>query len=103
MRADLSYYSSPPVLMACLHAWQQHFAISKNEVLWENLKALVRTDQADIFKAAVDEIQQLAPLPFFEYFTKTWLPDTFVRMWSALHQKNRTLLEMSGTNMLVKA
>ncbi|KAF8951341.1 hypothetical protein BDZ97DRAFT_1684876, partial [Flammula alnicola] len=86
-----------------LHAWQQHFAISKNEVLWEKLKALVRIDNLAALDAAILEIRSLSSPSFLKYFTEYWLLERFVRMWSAVYRRDRELLEISDTNMLAEA
>jgi MULE transposase domain. len=86
-----------------LHAWQQHFIISQHPILWEKLKAWIRvTDEAE-FSTYWNVIMTLAPLNFIDYLQEYWMPVKFIKMWSAVHRANRTILEQSDTNMLVEA
>lgn len=86
-----------------LHAWQQHFVISQNELLWDKLKALIRIENSADLEAALSEIKDLVPMPFWDYFVKHWLPLQFLMMWSAVYRKNRGIYLLSDTNMLVEA
>jgi hypothetical protein len=60
------------------------------------------TDLAD-FNAAWAKIQEISPASFVEYLKGTWMSDQVVKMWSAVHRKNRTINELWDTNMLVEA
>jgi hypothetical protein len=99
-------YRSQAFILLCwwhlLHAWQQHFAISKFPELWELLKKWVRMDEEEDFKQAWREIQRTALSKVVQYLTDYWMPDTVVRMWSASHHRTRTIFEMCDTNMLVE-
>jgi hypothetical protein len=86
-----------------LHAWQQHFHISQNPELWELLKKWVRMTREDEFNAAWAEIQRIAPPKFVVYLKQYWMPAHVVRMWSAVHRKDRTIFECCDTNMLIEA
>ncbi|KAJ7347674.1 hypothetical protein DFH08DRAFT_960107 [Mycena albidolilacea] len=85
-----------------LHAWQQHFHISQNPELWELLKKWVRMTHEDEFNAAWAEIQRIAPPKFVVYLKQYWMPAHVVRMWSAVHRKDRTIFECCDTNMLIE-
>ena len=57
-----------------LHAWQQHFIVAHYPDMWALLNIL--------------------------YLENTWLKQW--HMWSATERQNRTILELSDTNMLVE-
>jgi hypothetical protein len=86
-----------------LHAWQQHFVISQHELLWDKLRALIRIENSADLEAALAEIKDLAPTPFWDYFVKYWLPQQFLMMWSAVYRRNRGIYLLSDTNMLIEA
>lgn len=86
-----------------LHAWQQHFVISQNELLWTKLKALLRLEDPVLFDAALVEIEGLAPPRFWVYLVKNWLPQKFVLMWSAVYHRSRGIHLLNDTNMLIEA
>ncbi|KAL0056532.1 hypothetical protein AAF712_016863, partial [Marasmius tenuissimus] len=71
------------------------------EELWKLLQRWIRITSEVEFQAAWVEIQNSAPLSLVEYFRVYWLPD--VKMWSAVHRQDRTVFELSDTNMLVEA
>ena len=50
-----------------LHAWQQHFVISRHPELWEKLKAWIWISNTEKFEHAWVEIQSLAPPEFTSY------------------------------------
>jgi hypothetical protein len=84
-----------------LHAWQQHFVTTHYPELWDLLKKWVRmTDQPE-FDQSYKEIRTLAPQSFVEYLEVNWLNE--VNLWSAVYRKDRTVFELSDTNMLVEA
>jgi hypothetical protein len=86
-----------------LHTWQQHFHIASHPELWDVLKKWIRmTEQAD-FDAAWQQIQGMAPESFINYLCRYWMPEHIVRMWSAVHRKNRSIWELCDTNMLIEA
>jgi hypothetical protein len=86
-----------------LHAWQKHFHTTLHPELWDLLKRWIRmTDFAD-FNAAWSKIQEISPASFVEYLKGTWMSDQVVKMWSAVHRKNRTINELWDTNMLIEA
>ncbi|KAJ7306159.1 hypothetical protein DFH08DRAFT_622790, partial [Mycena albidolilacea] len=44
-----------------------------------------------------------APPKFVVYLKQYWMPAHVVRMWSAVHRKDRTIFECCDTNMLIEA
>ena len=86
-----------------LHAWQQHFVISQNELLWTKLKALIRLEDSTLFEAALAEIKDLAPIRFWDYLINNWLPQKFILMWSAVYRRDRGIHLLNDTNMLTEA
>lgn len=84
-----------------LHAWQQHFVTCHHPELWELLKKWVRiTDEVD-FETSWDKIKAIAPPSMIEYLQTNWLDER--HLWSAVYRQDRTIFEMSDTNMLVEA
>jgi len=86
-----------------LHAWQQHFVISQNELLWVKLKALIRLENPVALEAALAEVKDLAPPQFWDYFVNYWLPQKYLVMWSAIYRRNRGIYLLNDTNMLIEA
>ena len=80
-----------------LHAWQQHIVIAHFQELWKLLKGWIRLTEKSEFE---EKIKQLAPTSFIEYISEYWMS---VYMWSATERKDRTIFEISETNMLVEA
>jgi hypothetical protein len=85
-----------------LHAWQQHFSISQNKLLWMKLKALIWLEDSELFNAALVEIQNLAPSHFWAYLVKNWLPEKLVCMWSAIYRQSQGIHLLNDTNMLIE-
>ena len=82
-----------------LHAWQQHLVIVHFQELWKLLKGWIRVTEKSEFEDCWEKIQQLAPASFIEYILEYWMP--VWHMWSATERKDRTIFEISETNMLV--
>jgi hypothetical protein len=84
-----------------LHDWHQYFMTSHHPELWNLLKAWVRiTDQGE-FDRQWEKIQKIAPKSVIDYLQAEWLGDR--NLWSAVARTDRSLLELSDTNMLVEA
>jgi hypothetical protein len=86
-----------------LHAWQQHFHISKHPELWELLKKWIRITDQKTFEETWTQIQRIAPEGFAEYLKQYWMSDRVVRMWFAVYRTSRSIFEACDTNMLVEA
>ena len=84
-----------------LHAFQQHFHTNDHPELWQKLKQWVRVEDKEIFENLWEEIQGLAPSNFVNYLSKHWMNE--VELWSAVYRKDRTIHELSDTNMLLEA
>ena len=84
-----------------LHAWQQHFVISHHPELWMLLKEWIRITDEDTFNQQWESIKHCAPASVIDYLEKEWLNDR--DLWSAIARKDRSILELGDTNMLVEA
>ena len=84
-----------------LHAWQQHFTVAHYPDMWVLLKKWIRLTDCREFMDCWVKIQKLAPSRFILYLENTWLKNWC--MWSATECQNRTIFELSDTNMLVEA
>lgn len=82
------------------HAWQQHIVIAHYPELWEELKRWYRITDENEFDTCWAKIQSLAPPSFIEYITTHWLP--VKELWLGIYRKNRSVFELSDTNMLVE-
>lgn len=84
-----------------LHAWRQHFVTAHFPELWELLKGWIRLTEESSFNERWTKIQQLAPASFVDYINQYWMP--VWKMWSARERLQRTIFEISDTNMLIEA
>jgi hypothetical protein len=84
-----------------LHAWQQHFVISQFPELWDLMKKWLRMTSRKDFDVCWVEIQSLAPPSVVKYLQTNWLDEP--HLWSAVYRQDRTIFELSDTNMLVEA
>ncbi|KAJ7590061.1 hypothetical protein C8J56DRAFT_772163, partial [Mycena floridula] len=67
------------------------------------LKKWIRiSDKAD-FETAKSKILELAPPDFADYLNQHWLAPEWMRMWSAVFRKGRSIYDHSDTNMLIEA
>ena len=86
-----------------LHAWQQHFVVQHYSELWKKLQGWVRITDGEEFWKAWRDIKTCAPASLISYFETYWLGNEFLPLWSAVYRKDRTIFELSDTNMLVEA
>jgi hypothetical protein len=86
-----------------LHAMRSHFNTNQYPVLWDKVKAWVKTtDQIDFAKLWVEiSGDPSAPQSFIAYLKAQWLPVT--PKWSRVLRKGRSIYEEGDTNMLIEA
>ena len=84
-----------------LHAWQQYFVISQHPKLWELLKAWVRITDPEAFDRQWELIKEIAPPSVRQYLETEWWAER--DLWSAVSRRDRSVYELSDTNMLVEA
>src|SRR3954451_5044644 len=84
-----------------LHAWQQHFVTSQHPELWKLLKAWVRITDQEGFDRQWEAIKNVAPASVIQYLEMEWWGDR--TLWAAITRKDRSVFELSDTNMLVEA
>ena len=82
---------------------RSHFVITEFDVLWLKIKALVKTDNQDIFDNLWQEIctDPSVPKSVVKYLNNGWMNRP--NMWSKVHWKNRTIFKEGDTNMLIEA
>jgi hypothetical protein len=82
---------------------RSHFNTNQYPVLWDKVKAWVKTtDQIEFAKLWVKiSGDPSAPQPFIAYLKAQWLPVT--PKWSRVLRKGRSIYEEGDTNMLIEA
>jgi hypothetical protein len=80
-----------------------HFNTNQYPVLWDKVKAWVKTtDQIEFAKLWVEiSGDPSAPQSFIAYLKAQWLPVTL--KWSKVLRKGRSIYEEGDTNMLIEA
>ncbi|CAK5284599.1 unnamed protein product [Mycena citricolor] len=86
-----------------LHAWQQHFNIHAYEELWKKLEGWICITDKTKFWDCWEEIKMIAPVSVVLYLESNYLDEKTLRMWSAIYRQDRSIFEISDTNMLVEA
>ena len=86
-----------------LCAMRLHFNTNQYLVLWDKVKAWVKTtDQIEFAKLWVEiSGDPSAPQSFIAYLKVQWLPVTL--KWSKLLRKGQSIYEEGDTNMLIEA
>ena len=86
-----------------LWAMQLHFSITVFQLLWEKVKALVKTEDLAEFYMIWDEISTDPSVPpsFVQYMASSWIPAS--HMWSKVMWKDYLIYLEDDTNMLIKA
>jgi transposase-like protein len=86
-----------------LRAMRAHFSTDQFQILWERVKALVKTEDMGEFSAIWEEIQADPSVPqsFIDYMKTNWMP--YYHMWSKVVRKNRPIHLEGDTNMLIEA
>src|SRR5216683_407971 len=86
-----------------LHVMRSHFNTNQYPVLWEKVKAWVKTtDQIEFTKLWVEISSDSSALQsFIAYLKAQWLPVTL--KWSRVLRKGQSIYEEGDTNMLIEA
>jgi hypothetical protein len=86
-----------------LRAMRSHFNTNQYPVLWDRVKAWVKTeDQIEFTRLWVEiSCDPSAPQSFIAYLKAQWLPVT--PKWSRVLRKGRSIYEEGDTNMLIEA
>jgi len=86
-----------------LRAMRSHFNTNQYLVLWDKVKAWVKTtDQIEFAKLWVEiSGDPSAPQLFIAYLKAQWLPVTL--KWSKVLRKGQSIYEEGDTNMLIEA
>jgi hypothetical protein len=86
-----------------LRAMRSHFNTNQYPVLWDKVKAWVKTnDQIEFARLWVEiSADPSAPQSFIAYLKAQWLPVT--PKWSRVLRKGRSIYEEGDTNMLIEA
>jgi hypothetical protein len=86
-----------------LRAMRSHFNTNQYPVLWDKVKAWVKTnDQIEFARLWVEiSADPSAPQSFIAYLKAQWLPVT--PKWSRVLRKGRSIYEKGDTNMLIEA
>ena len=86
-----------------LRAMRSHVNTNLHPVLWDNVKAWVKTTDEIEFAMLWVKIcgDPSAPQSFIAYLKSQWLPIT--AKWSRVLRKGRSIYEEGDTNMLIEA
>ena len=86
-----------------LRAIRSHFVTTEFESLWQQIKALVITDNQATFDKLWHEIctDPSVPKSVVKYLNDGWMKRS--HMWSKVFRKDRSIFEEGDTNMLIEA
>jgi MULE transposase domain len=89
-----------------LHVMRSHLSTKAYPVLWDNVKAWVKTEDPAEFSQLKDKIfnDPSTPQSFIDYLTNQWTkPPERVDLWSRVVRRGRSIFKEGDTNMLIKA
>src|SRR6267142_1162524 len=85
-----------------LRAMRSHFSITVFQLLWEKVKAFVKTEDLAKFYMIWDEISTDPSVPpsFVQYMASSWIPASHI--WSKVVWKDHPIYLEGDTNMLIE-